>query len=129
MILLLRPRMDEPTPAPRPVRSLPLLAISVVDVIFALSELLSRHLEDPPAASGIPPFPAWFRLFLDAHGVALIVGAVGLLLVRRWGFLVTAAAYFGLVLGVAIARQPWVCPAAAQFPLFAVLSLQWKTLR
>jgi hypothetical protein len=33
------------------------------------------------------------------------------------------------VLGFVVARQPWVCPAALQFPLFAVLSMQWKALR
>lgn len=121
--------MVAPTPPSPNARPLPLLAISVVNVMLALSELLSRHFPDPPAGSGIPPFPSWFRTFLDAHGVALIAGAAGLLLLRRWGFFLTAAAYFGLVLGFVIARQPWVCPAAMQFPLFAVLSLQWKALR
>jgi hypothetical protein len=75
--------MVAPTPPPGPARSLPLLAICLVNVMLALSEVLSRHLPDPPVGSGIPPYPAWFRLFLDGHAAALIGGVVGLALLRR----------------------------------------------
>lgn len=109
--------------------TLPVIAICVVDALMAVSELAYRHIPNAPAQSGIPPFPHWFRPFLDGHAVALIIGVVGLALMRRWGFLVTMVAYFALIVGLLLAHQPWSCAAITQFPLFAILSLQWKRLR
>lgn len=119
-------------PAPGPFgRPLALFAICLVNFILGvvpLVNLIRAPIPDPPAQTGMPPFPHWFRPFAIGQSAVLLLAVLGLWLMRRWGFGLLALAYAAMVIGLVVAHQVWVCAALVQFPLFAIAARQWKHL-
>lgn len=119
----------EPLPAPaKSERPIALMAVGVINALMAGPTLIALlvHAQLPPAYLALPH---WYLTFGKFDAAVLLVSSVGLWLMRRWGFGLMVLAYFGSLIALVVARQPFACQAAIQFPLLALASLKWRALR
>jgi len=117
----------EPT-LPRTGRPLALTLVSIVNGLMSGPFLIGMlaHAQLPPQLAHLP---AGYWLFAKLDAAVLLASAVGLWMQRRWGFGLMVLAYFGSVIALVVIRQPFACQAMVQFPMLAITSLQWKSLR
>jgi len=123
-----------PQPSPPPVnigpqpgeRTPALMLVGGVNAFFSVM-LFAQAVMAPPDI--IAASPNWYRPVIVAVGASLGVSAIGLWMLRRWGFYLMVLGYFTTLGSLVAMRMSFGCQAALFFPLLAVAGRNWRALR